>query len=282
MNTPGQFSDKRRREHDYSKPGTYHLRLKVAEHSSTLGTMRKGGVILNEYGEEFLSVLGMALQVFTCLRIDAMDVRPQCVELVVTVLTWRKAFCALFKSLLHRWHYRRTMTISVFVGYLKMNSARRINKLRGVDGVRFWTLGFQDRVLTDQEEIDQLCLELNTRFHRMRCSARPVIGKERAVSLSSVIASTMSSALHNVFGALSSSVPALREEMEGHSQLSGTMLLGRALFLNSSLLHPDTTDDDTDLAGGDFALRASGGRTREPLIWSVGPGRIFLSGPPDR
>ncbi len=178
MDNTGHFNQKRLLDHDYSKPGTYHLCFDVDKHGDTLGTMCGGVMTLNALGELLLGVLGVALQVFTCLRIDAMDIRPRCVEFVVTITSWRKPFISRFTKFFDRWLYRRQMTISAFAGYVKMNSARRINTERGGSGKHFWTLGYKDRVITDQREFDRLCARLDMRFRRVRFSLRPEDGGE--------------------------------------------------------------------------------------------------------
>ncbi len=280
MDSTGQFNQKRLPEHDYSEPGTYHLRFDVDKHGTTLGTMSGGVMTLNTLGELLLGVLGVALQIFACLRIDAMDIRPRCVELVVTITSWRKPFISRFIKSFDRWLYRRQMTISAFAGYVKMNSSRRINTERGASGKHFWTLGYKDRVLTDRREIERVCARLDERFRRVRCSLYAESGDTvscdtRAESLSSAVLR----GLRAVFGALFSGAGVESGVPEAAVVPDDTMLLGRAVFLNSSLLQPPTAVPGNEASAGQSEERVSGGRTRVPLIWSVGPGRIFLRVP---
>jgi hypothetical protein len=272
------FNKKRPPDHDYSAPGTYHLRFDVGEHGSTLGTMSGGVMTLNAFGELLLGVLGTALQIFTCLRIDAMDIRPRCVEFVVTITSWRKPFISTFVKRFDKWLYRRQMTISAFAGYVKMNSSRRINTGRGASGKHFWTLGYKDRVLTDEREIARVCARLDVRFRRVRCSLLAEEGKAQPAPVQS-LSSAVWAGLRSIFGALFSgeglvSAPGVPE------MPCDTLLLGRALFLNNSLLRPLTGIFGSREEGGASGEgRVSGGHTRVPLIWSLGPGRIFLRAP---
>jgi hypothetical protein len=277
MDSTGQFNQKRLPDHDYSEPGTYHLRFDVGKHGAVLGTMNKGVMTLNTLGELLLGVLGVALQVFTCLRIDAIDVRPRRVEFVVTIDSWRKPFISRFIEWFDKWLYRRQMTISAFAGYVKMNSARRINSARGGSGTHFWTLGYKDRVLTDPREIERVCARLDVRFRRVRCSLRSEEVGAQNVQVQS-FSSAMMNGLRSVFGALSGGEGVVRVP-EAAELPCDTMLLGRALFLNNSLLRPLTGIFGKSEAPGGESV--PGGRTRVPLIWSVGPGRIFLREPGD-
>ncbi|MCZ7556439.1 MAG: hypothetical protein M5R41_08565 [Bacteroidia bacterium] len=163
MESSGQFNQKCSPDHDYSTPGTYHSRFDVGKHGSTLGTMSGGVMTLNAFGELLLGALGTAQQIFSCLRIDAMDIRPRCVEFVVTIESWRKPSRSRFIEWFDKWLYRGQMTISAFAGYVKMHSAR------GGSGTHFWTLRCKVRVLTDQHEIDRVCARLDVRFRRVRC-----------------------------------------------------------------------------------------------------------------
>jgi hypothetical protein len=275
MESTGQFNQKRSPDHDYSAPGTYHLRFDVGKHGSTLGTMSGGVMTLNAFGELLLAVLGTALQIFVCLRIDAMDIRPRCVEFVVTITSWRKPVISTFVKWFDKWLYRRQMTISVFAGYVKMNSSRRINTGRGASGKHFWTLGYKDRVITDEREIARLCARLDVRFRRVRCSLLAEEGSVKPAPVQS-LSSAVWAGLRSVFGALFSEEETVQVP-EAVQMPYDTLLLGRALFLNNSLLRPLTgIFGNREATGGESA---PGGRTRVPLIWSVGPGRIFLKAP---
>ncbi len=282
MNDPGQLNKKRLSDHDYSRPGTYHLEFEPDEHSSTFGSERNGVMTLNAYGEIFFGVLGLALQIFSCLRLDGIDIRPRCVVLAVTILKWRKPFLSRFIKDFDRWHYRRTMTISAFSGYLKMNSGRSINKKRKRSGTHFWALGYKDRVMTDKREIASFCAELNANFARVRFPAASVAAKTRSETLISAIATAAGTTLNATFGALFSDVPVESQTLEAPMRPYDTMLLGSALFLNSSLLQPLPGDAVPESGGGNEIPCAHGGRTLEPLVFRIGPGRIFLSVPPER
>jgi hypothetical protein len=281
MNDTGQFNGKRLSGHDYSRPGTYHLVFDVGEHSSTFGSVKKGVMTLNAYGEIFLSVLGIALQIFSCLRLDAMDIRPSCVELVVSILKWRKPFLRWFASEDERWHYRRTMTISAFAGYLKMNSGRGINKRRKKSGTHFWALGFKDRVLTDKAEISDTVARLRENFVRVRCSRNPDADSKRARTLGSAIVSALGPSVDAAFTALYSGVPTMAAKLEAPVLPFDTMLLGKALFLNNALLRPESAHAEPPDDGRNEVTGAHGGRTPEPLIIGIGPGRIVLTVPTD-
>jgi putative transposase len=51
---------------------------------------------------------------------------------------------------------RRLMTIPLVIGYFKMNTAKRINDLRGTPGNHLWQRGYYDRILRIDKEYDAL------------------------------------------------------------------------------------------------------------------------------
>jgi hypothetical protein len=72
--------------------------------------------------------------------------------------------------------------IPLFVGHVKMNSARRINALRGAGSRSYWCEGYSDRVLTDEEEITALVREVGEGLCRVYFG-----GGEEEVSLDGLL-----------------------------------------------------------------------------------------------
>lgn len=160
MTRDGKLSTRRSPLHDYSSPGTYHLRLPVAEGAPALATVHGARIRLSTYGEEFLSVLGESLHRQRHIQLRALDIQPMVVVMVLLVVSrpnlLRRAYLRMSE-----WLYRRRMAlIPLFIGHVKMNSARRINALRGAGSRSYWREGYSDRVLTDEEEIRALVREV--------------------------------------------------------------------------------------------------------------------------
>ena len=51
---------------------------------------------------------------------------------------------------------RRRMTLPLVVGYFKMNTAKRINLLRGLEGVPVWQRNYYERDIRDEEEYNRV------------------------------------------------------------------------------------------------------------------------------
>ncbi len=153
MTRNGRLSARRCPEHDYSSPGTYYLELPVREESPPLVRNRKGRRDLTPEGRALLREVGESLhRQGAHLRLDAIDVQPLLVVLVLTVVSRPRLLRRLLLLMSETLYQRRMALIPLFVGRLKMNSARRINRLRGREGGAYWCEGYRDRVLFDADE----------------------------------------------------------------------------------------------------------------------------------
>jgi hypothetical protein len=269
MTTTGQLSTRRAAWVDYSAPGTYHLQLDTADDAPAFGTERNGVTTLNYCGEILLNVIAMALHRFACVSLKSMEILPHCLILVLVIDSRRISLWRLLTKPFTSWRIRRLMTIPLFVGYVKMNSARRINQHLHRKSGPVRTRRYKDRVMRDSEEIARFCAQLDANFSRIRLSKSEAGGKHEVTTLSSV--------LRLLFSGLLPDGARLSDALQAPEMPCDTMLFGRALFMPSSLLGSvatcgTATAEAIYSGAGDPGLR----------IRSVGPGRIFLSVPRER
>ncbi|HOJ03729.1 MAG TPA: hypothetical protein PK916_06980 [Bacteroidota bacterium] len=179
MTSHGTISSRRCPEHDYSAPGTYYLELPVREESPPLLRKRNGRITLTEEGMDVLHALGETLhRQGRHVRLDALDVRPTVVVLLLTVLSSPRVLRRLLLAM-SAWLYRRRMAlIPLFVGHVKMNSARRINARRGTGG-SYWCEGYRDRVVYDAVEAAAMAERVGMAFGDVLF--RDAVGEERSV-----------------------------------------------------------------------------------------------------
>lgn len=165
MTRQGTMSSRRCPEHDYSSPGTYHLELPLREDSAPLVRRIKGRDVATEEGRIVLRELGESLhRQGRRVRLDALELQPLLLVLVVTVLS-RPHLLRRLLMVMDEWLYRRRMMlIPLFVGHVKMNSARRINMTRAHGGGSYWGEGYRDRVVYDAAEAAALVARLGVAF----------------------------------------------------------------------------------------------------------------------
>jgi putative transposase len=57
---------------------------------------------------------------------------------------------------------RRRMTITLVVGYFKMNTAKRINKILGSEGVPVWQRNYYEHIIRNETEYERIHLYIES------------------------------------------------------------------------------------------------------------------------
>jgi hypothetical protein len=264
-----QLSTRRVRGYDYSKLAKHLVVFSTKGEAEILGTTKDGITTLSDVGQAFLDVLGQALQNFPCISIHGMTMRPSEVELALEITEERNKMEAPPEGSEEWILYRRFMTLGMFMGYLKMNSAHRINTLLGRAGGEVWARRYASCVLDDAELLAKVCAELREEWSRVVVAPEPQKRKaKRASSFAEVLASE--------FGAAAADVVRGSKRRSRSEQLGEAMFLGRVLLLTGA--RRDVTAD-TSAQQGVSRRGGAGGMAfgRGSVIRNVGPGRIFLS-----
>ncbi len=262
------LSTRRVRGYDYSQPGVHHVVLETKGDAEILGKCTEGITTLSDVGRAFLDVLGMALQNFSCVRIEGINIRPSAVDLKIVITDWRNRHEVPAIGTDEWNYYRRVMTLPMFMGYLKMNSGLRINTLRGTAGGVVWTRRYRARVLTDEEESQRLTVELDEKWSHVVVMPKQRSKEQRNSSLTEVLALRFDAA-----GSGSGRSDALGVDSE---MLRDTMFLGRVLLLTGTqrvARNMKTLRSGKTVAGGVGGMAARNG----PSIRSVGQDQIFLT-----
>ncbi len=258
MTADGKLSFNRSPYHDYSEPGTYHLVLPVRKGSPPLGEYRGGVLRLSAYGEEFIDFIGSAQHRQPHVRVDAMNILPMAVVLVVTIVSRRNIIRRVAMRMLERLYRRRTMMIPMFVGQLKMSSARRINTLRGVRDKSYWRIGYMDRVVYDEAEVAQLIDEVAREFLHVGLSEDSCAR----------VAAEAAAAMEDVLSVITEG--SADELLECPLD---SMLLGRAYVMRSRLLRP-LRKCEPEIAA--IVVGASKGGSGGWCFGRLGPGKVFF------
>lgn len=155
MTRNGTISCRRHPGHDYSSPGTYYLELPLREESAPLVRTYSGRRYPTPEGRAVLREVGESLhRQGRHLRLDALDLQPWMAVLVVTVVSRPTLLRRLLMVMSEALYRRRMALIPLFVGHVKMNSARRINGMRGKGGGSYWREGYRDRVILHHAEVE--------------------------------------------------------------------------------------------------------------------------------
>ncbi|MCZ7558350.1 MAG: hypothetical protein M5R41_18295 [Bacteroidia bacterium] len=264
-----ELSTRRVREHDYSEPGKHLIVFKTKGEAEILGSTENGITTLSDAGRVFLDVLGQALQNFPCIRIHGLTIRPSEVELALEITDIRM-LREMPPEDSDEWvYFRRVMTLPMFMGYLKMNSAHRINTLFGKGGGEVWARRYATCILNDEVVFDRVCAELEEEWSRVVVAVTPRTKKEKRVfSFDDVLAKE--------FGGAGAAGVRRSSRRGKSSQLGEAMFLGRVLLLTGARRDAavNTSTQKGVTRGGGSGGKA---RVRNTVIRDVGPDRIFLS-----
>jgi len=214
----------RRRGHNYSAPGTYCLRLETADDEALFGEERGGVLRLNAYAEITFEKLALAVQRYPCLRLDAARFAPDALEILVTITDYRNHSAAHPELWGNRFRARRLMTIPMFVGFLKMNSARAINSARGSTGRAVWTRRYHDSIVEDSGEIEKIRCAFNTAMQRTQLT------RDKAATSVRNLRTVLNEAFA-LFGEDHARAP-----LSEARPATGLLMLGRAVFLRDTVL----------------------------------------------
>ncbi len=143
----------RLRDYDYSGGGAYFVTLCVHGREFLFGEVVDGEMRLNDAGRMVTTVWDSLPKRYQGLEIDACVVMPNHLHGIFFI---NDPVGAIHESPLRESlrHNRRAMTLPKVVGYLKMNTAKRINQSRNTPGVPVWQRNYYERVIRDERELD--------------------------------------------------------------------------------------------------------------------------------
>jgi len=144
---PGHAAHRRRsirlHDYDYSATGAYFITICTQGRACLFGEVVDGAMCLNGTGAMIESVWNLLPQRYPGITLDAFVVMPNHIHGIVSI---DGPVGAIHELPLHQ---RRSMTLPKVVGYLKMNSAKRINQSRNTPGIRVWQRNYYERVIRD-------------------------------------------------------------------------------------------------------------------------------------
>ncbi len=262
------LSTRRDRDYDYSQPGKHYIVFRTKRDAGILGTKEHGVTTLSDSGRAFLDVLGQALQNFPCISLPGMNIRPSEVHLALEITGVRRAREVPIIGSDEWVYYRRTMTLPMFMGYLKMNSGHRINTLLGKAGGDVWARRYASRVLRDEEELAAICAGLHEEWCRVVVSPPQVKKEKRAPVFGEMLALE--------FGGKGADTVHKGKRRGRSAQFSEVMFLGRVLLLTGARRDAPSK---TSAGGGVARGGGSGGKAflQGSVIRILGPDRIYLS-----
>ena len=149
---------------EYSDPGAYFVTLCTQGRHPIFGEINDGKFDGNDYSRIVWEIWRSIPDRYPQISIDAAIVMPNHFHGIIIIHEEKSPVGAIHELPLQNVNNRelslrakrRLMTIPLVVGYLKMNSAKQINTLRGTPGDRLWQRGYYDRIVRIEKEYNAL------------------------------------------------------------------------------------------------------------------------------
>lgn len=141
--------------YDYSTVGYYFVTICTQGRLCLFGEVIDGEMRLNDAGHCVQVVWNRLPKRYGGVEIDEFIVMPNHVHGIVVVTQCPElADVGAIHELLLRMK-RRNMVISKAMGYLKMNSAKQINVMRGTCGVPVWQRNYYEHVIRTEDDLSK-------------------------------------------------------------------------------------------------------------------------------
>ena len=143
----------RLKSYDYSRAGAYFITICTHGRECILGDLVDGEMRLNEYGDiargEWLNLPNR----YPDIELDAAVIMPNHIHAIIAIHAVGVIHELPLRNDTKR---RRTMLIPKIVGYVKMNSAKRINQSRNTPGARIWQRNYHEHVIRDEADLARI------------------------------------------------------------------------------------------------------------------------------
>ena len=148
----------RLREYDYSRPGLYFVTNIAYDREMFFGKIVNNKMILNEYGNIVRNWWLEIPNKFKNVNLDIFVVMPNHFHGIVQIISGNSIVGAIHESPLQKSSQqnktqRRNMLLSKMIGYFKMNSAKRINQKRNLQGISVWQRNYYEHIIRNENEL---------------------------------------------------------------------------------------------------------------------------------
>ena len=149
--------------YDYSQPGAYFITIVTRGRDYLFGEIRDGAIHLHDAGQIVWDVWQSLPARYPQISLGMAVVMPNHFHGIVIIN--ENPVGAIHESPLRESPLRgntgaerRRMTLPLVVGYFKMNTAKRINKILGSAGIPVWQRNYYEHIIRDNEEHNRIHL----------------------------------------------------------------------------------------------------------------------------
>ena len=152
--------------YDYSQAGAYFLTLLVKNRECLLGEIINGQFQPNDFGRVIETFWDELPRRYPEIELDAFVVMPNHVHGII-VIVGPLSVRAIHELPLQLSQepplpepslraIRRQMLLPKVVGYFKMNTAKRLNQMRGIEGAPFWHRNYYEHIIRNEADLNRI------------------------------------------------------------------------------------------------------------------------------
>jgi REP element-mobilizing transposase RayT len=151
-------------DHDYSQAGAYFITLVTQGRERLFGEVKSGEMVLTEAGQIVWGIWNALPARYPQIEVGTASVMPDHFHGIINIHETVASVVGAVHELPRRQKRvtdqmeRRRMTLPLAVGYFKMNTAKRINLLRGLEGVPVWQRNYYEHIIRDDGEYNRIHL----------------------------------------------------------------------------------------------------------------------------
>ena len=147
----------RLRDYDYSQAGGYFITICTYNREYLFGHVINYHMALNETGRIVRQWWLKLEDRFTNVKLENYVVMPNHIHGIIMVPEKENEVGAIHELPLRSGMIpRRQMLIPKVVGYFKMNSAKYVNRLRGVIGISLWQRNYYEHIVRNESELSRI------------------------------------------------------------------------------------------------------------------------------
>ena len=148
------------KNYDYAQSGAYFITVCTRNRENLFGEIVDGEMHVNHFGSIVRKCWDDLPHHYSGVELDAFVVMPNHVHAIIMVLEdAENPVGAIHESPLpstDKRIMRRRMLVPKIIGRFKMNSAKRINQMRGTEGGPVWQRNYFEHVIRDEKSLNKI------------------------------------------------------------------------------------------------------------------------------
>jgi len=149
--------------YDYSQTGAYFVTICAHQKKHLFGEVIEGEVKTNEIGEMIWLYWDHLPRRYPNIEIDKFVLMPNHIHGIIRIVEPVRAIHESPRKTsrdsvgaVHEPPLRRKMLLAKIIGYFKMNTAKRINEMRGLAGVPVWQRNYYEHIVRNDDELNKI------------------------------------------------------------------------------------------------------------------------------